>query len=270
MPLPYPVGWWEVRLDVDGSLYRLEDAANIYLDPIYWLWNGNSYDTYGGSNTPGMTGLLQPWQGIWIKVWVASQGHTLKLLIPRIPKYSHVPTPARPIPGWQKALDWLIPSAVAAEPDRIWYVRLIAEESTHNLRDRNNVLGQLPDSREGYDRHDLPELAPFGQPTLSVVFPHPDWGNKAGDYASDYRPTGPTGLPPARWRFEVRTDRAGYAVQLRWEGPPDLLGRMELVDEDTGRHYPSGNPGYLRNGIPVTMTAPVRHFTWIFAGQPAP
>jgi CSLREA domain-containing protein len=112
MPFPYPVGWWEVRLDVDGTAYPL-DAASVYVEKNYWVWNGNDYDSYD-SHTLGSIGILQPWQSLWIKVLAASRGHTLKLLIPRIPKTSQAPTS---IPGWLRALDWLIPPAVAAEAD---------------------------------------------------------------------------------------------------------------------------------------------------------
>ena len=31
---------------------------------------------------------------------------------------------------------------------------------------------------------DLPEMAPFSTPYLTIVFPHDDWGDRAGDYAS--------------------------------------------------------------------------------------
>ncbi|MFZ1640433.1 MAG: hypothetical protein WAV07_03150 [Candidatus Contendobacter sp.] len=271
MPFPYPVGWWEVRVEVDGTAHRLNAPANLYVAPTYWVWNGNGYDTYDGG-TPGMAGLLQPWQGAWIQVNAASLGHTVKLLIPRIPKYSHTAPPAPPAGGWLRALDWLIaPAVAAAEDGRAWYVRLIAEEATQKLRDRNNVLGQLADGAVGYDARDLPELAPFGQPWLTVVFPHPDWGKNAGDYASDYRPDrepGIPGRPTADWRFEIRADRAGYPVRLRWEGPPDVLSRSELLDEDTGARYPADDPRYLQDGVPATMTTPTRHFTWRYAGQP--
>ncbi|KAB2927459.1 MAG: hypothetical protein F9K25_14175 [Candidatus Contendobacter sp.] len=151
-------------------------------------------------------------------------------------------------------------------------MRLIAEEPTLNMRSRNNVFGQLLDSAAGYDEHDLPKLAPFGTPYLTVVFPHPDWGLKAGDYASDYRPNRETrgrGLPAANWRFEIRTDTAGRVVQLRWEGPKDVLDRSELLDEDTGARYKVKHPRYIEDGIPVTMTTPVRHFTWRYTGDPS-
>ena len=47
---------------------------------------------------------------------------------------------------------------------------------------------QLPDSALGYDRHDLPEVAPFGN-YMTVVFPHPEWGDRSGDYTSDFHGT---------------------------------------------------------------------------------
>ena len=304
MPFPYPVGWWEARLEVttpanQTTLYTL-DAAQTYVQGNYWIWDGNDYAVYD-SVTPGMVGLLQPWQGVWIKVYAASQGHTLKLLVPAMPKYSQAP-PAAPVvaqnpapaSGWSWLLDWLIAPA-AAEPvappsglaereasraannqalqtGQAWYVRLIAEEPTTPMQTRNSVLGQLPDSLAGYDAHDLPKLAPFGQPWLSVAFPHPDWGKQAGDYASDYRPNyaAQPGLPADTWRFEIRTDQAGYPVRLRWEGSPAVLARSELVDEDTGARYPASDPGALQDGIPATMTTPVRRFTWIYAGQSEP
>lgn len=274
MPFPYPVGWWEVRVEVDGDAYALDAAqAAGYVQRTYWVWNGNSYDTYDDA-TPGMIGLLQPWQGVWVQVNPASLGHTVKLLIPRIPKYSRIPSPVPPASGWELALDWLIAPAVA-EPmvpdDRSWYVRLIAEEPSRVMRDRNNVLGQLADSAVDRDVHDLPKLAPFDQPYLTVVFPHADWGKNAGDYASDYRPDhefGNPGRPAADWRFEIRTDQAGYPVRLRWEGPPDVLSRSELLDEDTGARYRADDPVYLRDGAPATMITPVRRFIWRYNGQP--
>ena len=292
MPFPYPVGWWEARIEVDGVAYPLDARENVYVSPGYWVWNGNSYDSYDG-RTPGMVGMLQPWQGVWINVYAASQGHTVKLLIPRIPKYSQIAPPAPATRRGLRALDWLIAPAAAESPTTslserearrtaqgqaiqdglAWYVRLIAQEPTLPMRDRNAVFGQLPDAAVDHDDNDLPKLAPFGQPYLSVVFPHLDWGSQADDYASDYHPNRDAqgrGLPADAWRFEIRTDRTGYAMRLRWEGPPAVLACSTLVDEDTGARYPADDPRTFQDGAPVTMTAPVRHFSWIYAGQPCP
>ena len=302
-PLPYPVGWWDVRVEVNGTNSYTLNAAETYqyLASTYWIWNGNGYDVYDDV-TPGMIGVSQPWQGLWVKVLSNGVGQAIKLLIPAIPKVSQAPAPHRPAnvefseravqapTGWQRLVDWLIPTALATPPDRAqaigwreredlrnrhgraiqegreWYVRLIVEEPTLGLRDRNNVFGQLEDAEVGYDRYDLPELVPAFKPYLTVVFPHADWGVKASNYASDYRPPN-KGVPAASWRFEVRGDVA-RAVRLRWEGPAAILSHSVLMDEATGRQYPASDATLLRDGLPVNMTGPVSSFTWRYSGKP--
>ena len=96
-------------------------------------------------------------------------------------------------------LAFVVNSALAAPPERPnkptknndrgveWYVRLIAQTPADNLLDRNNVLGQLFDSVDGYDSHDLKELPPFASPYLTIVFPHvDDWVGHEDNYSSDY------------------------------------------------------------------------------------
>jgi len=41
------------------------------------------------------------------------------------------------------------------------------------------------------------------------------------------------------------------------------------MDEDTDARYPGADPTLLQHGVPVEMTAPVRRFTWFYAGQDA-
>ena len=117
--------------------------------------------------------------------------------------------------------------AMANKPfkeDRDWYVRLVA--SAGPLQDKNSVLGQLSDSQSGYDTHDLEELAPFASPYLTIVFPHPDWGEQAGDYSTDFH-----GHDKKRdsWLFEVRSDDPNREITLSWSGTGDLR-RMQLKD----------------------------------------
>ena len=59
-------------------------------------------------------------------------------------------------------------------------MRVIVESG--DFRDAGNVLGQLPDSLDGPDGHDLEELAPFGSSYLTVIFPHEEWGGDAWGY----------------------------------------------------------------------------------------
>lgn len=238
-PLPYPVAWWDARVEVDGTAYTLAAAETAgYLASTYWVWNGNGYDVFDDT-TPGVLGVNQPWRGLWVKVLASGVGKTIKLLVPAIPRVSQAPVFGPPanlalhneVPrleaGWRELVNWLIPTALASPPDqapaigwqereehrqrhakaiqegREWYVRLIVEEPELGLRDSNNLLGKLSDAAVGYDRHDLPELPPTFTPYLTIVCPHTEWGLKAGRYASDYRPTN-RGEEASTWRFEVR------------------------------------------------------------------
>jgi hypothetical protein len=289
LPLPYPVGWWDVVIEVNGTAYT-PDAAEAagYVDKQYWVYNydnnnNGGYDTYDDV-TPGMVGTAQPFQGLWLKVNPASYGHTVIILIPAIPKVSQADPPgdtsSAASPRW---LNWLFPAAHAAPPERVpargkrardehrrrhaegiqtgreWYVRLIVEEPDAGRFDRNNVLGQLDDSKVGYDSHDLEELAPFGDTYLTLVFPHPNWRKRAGDYASDYRPV----KRNTRWSFEIRTDSPGREVLLRWAGSPEILADSVLVDPATGERFRANDPAYA-DGYPVFMDSTVRTLKWVY------
>ncbi len=307
-PLPYPVAWWDVRVEVDSVAY-VPSAATTYVNNTYWVWNGSSYTTYNDVLKPG---ILQPWQGLQVEVKAASRGHTVKLLFPAIPKTSQVLPQTDPVASWDHGaptgwaaalLDWLIAPATAEEQSmqtmgrrgreaigererdarrdahgrafqegREWNVQLFAEDVSRNLQNDDAFLGQLDDAKVGYDEYDLPvppvELGPpEATTTLNVVFPHPDWGTRAGDYVTDYRPTN-RGAPAASWRFEIRTDTAGGVVQLRWNGPAAVLKRSVLLDEDLGTRYSASDAQYAQDGITVVMHQSVRHFTWRYSGKP--
>jgi hypothetical protein len=158
---------------------------------------------------------------------------------------------------------------------REWYLRLKVDEPATGYRDHNSVLGQLLTAKNGPDPADLGEMPPFATPFLTLVFPHPEWGTNAGDYASDFRSAQrlnkrgrpAPGLPAADWAFEIRTDRPGTPVVLTWEGPREILKRSRLVDRTTGRTLiPS--PKVTAKGYRVTLTTGKRSFIWRYLGQP--
>jgi len=136
-----------------------------------------------------------------------------------------------------------------------WYVSLTA--TAGDLKDTGNVLGQLRDSRRGYDLHDLKELSPFATPYLTIVFPHPNWGDHAGDYGSDFRGTHKR---KNKWIFEVRSDDPNRQVTLSWSSQTDMSG-MSLLDTvtrtkvnalDAGQQYTFNMDGQT-----------VRKFKWV-------
>lgn len=278
-PLPFPIGWWDARIEVDGVAYT-PSAAELagYVSKTYYVWNGSSYDSYDDV-TAGATGMLQPWQGIWVMVLPNAVEHTVKLLIPAIPKVSLAPAES-PASWVLRALDWLIPAAMAdaAVPARGartpaygdgtvregWYVRFVVEAPEEKLADRNTLLGQFHDTLAGFDAHDLPALAPFGAPYLSAVLPHPEWGEHAGDYNSDYRPV-PAGLGTDRWELRIDTDRA-RKVRLRWEGPDAVLRRSVLIDGATGRRYNAASARLKRDGLWLELSTGGHRFSWVYKG----
>jgi len=185
------------------------------------------------------------------------------------------------------ALAFVICSAHAAPPERPtkptkntdsgveWYVRLIVQSPASNLRDSNNVLGQLFDSVDGYDSHDLKELNPFAAPYLTIVFPHDDWVYHEGNYNSDYHAV--KWQETDQWMFQVKSDDPWLDVNLYWENAlvlngdisgAELMEKMYLEDVDSGALIK-----IIENGVPVTSYSfnmdgkTVRTFIWILEGK---
>jgi FG-GAP repeat len=194
--------WSGVVVLVDGVPYTPGDAETAgYVSKSIHKYTGAVYDAFD-DHTPGMIGMLESQEGFWVEALPDSSGHTVKLLIPDGMSLGGPPGP----PGMQENV-----------PDETgeWYIRLIAESFNEGLIDRGNVLGQLETSADGHDSHDLTELDPFGEPYLTIVFPHSDWGDEAGDYTSDYHPS--MGRIDDEWIFEVRTEDPNREIRLAWE-----------------------------------------------------
>jgi len=270
-PFPYNVDWAQVRVRVDGAVYTPSQAAGVaasgnasppVLGNQIWIWNGTSYDTWSDTSVP-TPGNLQYFKSFWVNVLPGAAGKTVELLIPAEPSSHAQVAPRRP--WYQGVLDWVIPPAAAASlaavPD--WYVRLTVDNPATGWKDHNTVLGQRQGARAGFDPTDLIEMAPFASPYLTLVLPHPEWGAKAGDYASDFRPADGQ---PATWTLELRADPVGSQVVLHWAGDPAILQRSELIDSQTRRTIVPTDPNY-RDGYPVTLTGKTRRFVWRYLGR---
>jgi hypothetical protein len=96
-----------------------------------------------------------------------------------------------------------------------WYLRLIVSDETGKLVDKSNLLGQLSDSKEGYDSHDLPEMLPGYSPYLTLYFPHESWGGENTLYASDYRSA--AFQRKIVWHFTVESDDPARTILLSWK-----------------------------------------------------
>ncbi len=276
--------WSAVGVLVDGSLYTPSDAeAAGYVSKTIFKYNGSAYDSYDDA-TPGLVGTLESQEGIWVLVQEGASGHTVKLLIP-----DGNPLGGPPIPP--KVMDGELVPTKGKPPTRIdeWYVRLIAETPAEGLYDTRNVLGQLIGSEDGFDTRDLPEMAPFATPYLTIVFPHEDWGEHAGDYASDFH--SPDWKQADQWVFQVKSDSPWRDVRLAWENltmlqslwshennqrqwtthrvksGEALMAKMWLEDMDTGDLVKVAEDGVPTDYWFNMDGQTVRTFRWVLKGK---
>src|SRR6186713_1545621 len=102
-----------------------------------------------------------------------------------------------------------------------WYVKTTVELTDPGsgllIRDtRSGIFGQLAASNPGWDPHDIPAFGATQSSKAAVVFIHgDDWGDRAGEYLSDYHSAG---TRQDAWEFTVHSALAPGQVTLRWEG----------------------------------------------------
>lgn len=109
-----------------------------------------------------------------------------------------------------------------------WYMRTVAEataiDGTEYIHETAGVMGELKESQNGKDRHDIEA---FGTAILNVVFPQKEWGEDNGDYFSDYRQF--TVYEERRvWTFQVKNQSntvnlSQAPLTLSLDGPYDVL-----------------------------------------------
>ena len=117
------------------------------------------------------------------------------------------------------------------------------------------MLGQLPESQNGKDRHDLAEFPPFGSKYLTAVFLHDDWEGDPWAYASDFRAA--TRKPAGEWEFAVFSSGDVAEIILRFEGPGNILSKAKVIDQETGKKVKFKNGEYRFDASPG-----VRYFTF--------
>ncbi len=93
--------------------------------------------------------------------------------------------------------------------DAGWYMRIRAlattSEGTKYAHDSGGVFGELRQSRNRKDRHDIPS---YGAATFHVVFPRYYWNEDSGDYDSDYRHYNARRSDRRRvWTFQVKNQK---------------------------------------------------------------
>jgi hypothetical protein len=239
--------------DPDG-ICQTTGGTTCIMSRIAHKWTGAGYAPFDGI-TPGMSGTLVPWDGFW----VSANKPGIKLRVPATPASCGAPAaPASAGASTASATSAGTSASAALRSRSDWFIRLVA--TSGDLVDRNNVFGQLSDSVEGYDSHDLLELDPDLGDHLTIVFPHLEWGINAGNYASDYRSFR---LRLNRWDFEVHSSDPVAQVVLSWESAANKLRNSVLTDRDTHKRiHPRADGSYVFN-----MNGNTRAFTWTLIGR---
>ena len=254
---PYPItACWADVLVIDGnSLLTLDQAdpliggvracdmvppdPSCVMSRVAYTWNGASYDAIDGI-TPGMQGTLSPFEGMFVRAYKPGIGL----------RFSTVSNTACGGPS-----AGLIEAGMEDEGQAMqsgWYVRVIAQSG--GLVDDGAVFGQLPESRDGFDEHDLPELPPFAEPNLSVGFLSGFGNSLSTVFNTDYRALDGLTAKDA-WHFQVDGSENGAKVDLDLEGPAWLLDHGMLVDETAGVRLPANRTySYRQTGEPRQFT----------------
>lgn len=269
-PYDYNVCWNDAQISNDNfttfETPTTADPGNICdtdpADPTCILsrkmykWNGAAYQTFDGT-TPGAEGVLEPFDGFFVKVF--KPGYQLQ--IPATPSCQGVTAAAQAtLARALKTTDGSDPESASAakkvrNPDE-WNIRLTV--SAEGLTDPGNLIGRLNDSRDGHDAHDLDERPADFNPHLTLVFPHHDWGDHAGDYTTDYRALerNPTGVTD--WDFEIRSDQL-RTITLTWDiDNQDIRNHSRLIDvENNVKIKPKKVNHYT-----IPMVGTTHRFTW--------
>jgi len=159
-----------------------------------------------------------------------------------------------------------------------WYIRLSVSAPSEGLKDRSNILGQLADSQEGYDSHDLPEMLSGYAPYLNLYFPHEEWERKDTLYASDYRSL--SRKRRVTWPFTVRSDDPGRTITLEGSQPKlpsntqsatkqqkkieKLMKQMWLKEVSSGNYYPAYEEGKALSHTFEMGGESTKEFEWIY------
>jgi len=175
----------------------------------------------------------------------------------------------------------LIASSVYAGKTKVeWYVPLMIN-SEDGLVDKHNVLGQMRESSDDFDRHDLVELRPFSTPFMTLNFFHPEWEKGDKHFASDYHDV--KQQKRDRWVFQVESDDPERMITLYWKEPiiinvqnektlrklKRLKNKMWLVDLKSKKVMKSYKKNRTESYLFSMEGEEVRQFMWFIGKKPS-
>ncbi|HFD13682.1 MAG TPA: hypothetical protein ENJ34_00095 [Epsilonproteobacteria bacterium] len=167
-----------------------------------------------------------------------------------------------------------------------WNIRIIAEDTTNNMKTAGAQLGQLS-IENAQSEHSLKGLAPFTASFLDVVFKNPT-GLAVGEYKSDFHTT----TSSDGWEFTVKSSDSSADMILSWRGlyvlspyideqgreryheyrsmTNPLLSYMTLIDVSTNTEIPTLLNGTVNEYVFNMDGATERTFRWVLHSNVVP
>ncbi|MBK8167944.1 MAG: hypothetical protein IPK64_18520 [bacterium] len=205
-PFAFPVAWSGIT--VDGIPIGEPGAADL-IDTEFMFWNPNqSSYAPNGAVLPLMTGFF---------VYRRS-GSEVRLEFPAEEAL------------YSKSVSTTLPVADSGHtivgPNTIWHLDISATSGP--ARDDLNTVGVAPGAADTWDTSDHRDVPPPPGESISLYFPHADWGQRAGRYRADIRGSYAkvpdvagvgADLVGQVWRFDVAKNFAldGVADEVRLE-----------------------------------------------------
>ena len=222
-PFNFSVKWKDVKVRYLGVEKSISDAANSGWIREYLYW----YDGQGYLNSQtNPNAVLESWASYWVKA-----NYECDLIIP--PIESATPKLKEVISYPEGAV--LKISAKAGE-----------------YQDVYNFIGIKENANNEYDIYDV-EKPPSISPSVEVYFPHLDWGEYAGRYASDFRQRteivhSPQSIVHSQqgtekvWEMVVETDIKNTPVSLNFEEVIPLPSGYQVRIVDLATNQSIGAP----------------------------
>lgn len=120
--------------------------------------------------------------------------------------------------------------SIIEEKASSWYIRLIAEDTSTQIKSSDAQLGVL-DEEEATVKHSLSAFPPMGSNYIDIVFQDPA-GVVEGEYKTNFQQF--VENSEYRWRFTVKTDNTNANIALTWRG---LYVLNPYIDDQDRQRY---------------------------------
>jgi hypothetical protein len=208
-PFAFPVDWSNVTvIDENGVERLINDQDLVEFDTIsntsLWEWNGD----IKGYDRPA---VIKPWAGYWINVLRTPDTGLTELRIP-------------PVVSIKTNYQLISPPATESAGKSGFAIKLMAQGK--KTRDTYNYLGISPEASSAYDGRDILEPPPLSTKQVSLYFPHEDWEDRPGLYATDFRP--PSAMDEL-FTFIIAGGEKGEKITLTWSGVSEVPAGYSVI-----------------------------------------